>query len=349
MLAWLKSKFSEKRSYSNLILSALESAVATQAANVAQSAAVEAVGGLLARSLSSAKVDAPAWLRDAISPSWLAQVGRELIRGGEHLSLVRMNAEGDVNLLPSSNWDWSGAPDERGWRARVTTSGPSGSITREVGREGVVFIQWARLALEPHRGYSPASLANLAARAAAEAEKSLGDEASGPISQLLSVPDGHGGDDEEFGGLRADIAKARGKALLLETTAGGYGDRGGSPHRDWVAARLGPNPPESLVKLASDTFSRLVASCGASVSLFTDADGTAQREAWRRWHLSSVLPVAGLIEAELLARFETSVRFNFDMYATDLAGRAQAFQKLVAGGVAVNEALQVSGLLAGDE
>ena len=123
----------------------------------------------------------------------------------------------------------------------------------------------------------------------------------------------------------------------------------GAPQRDWMASRLGPNPPESLVRLASDTFARLTAACGASVSLFTDADGIAQREAWRRWHLSSVLPVAGLIKAELSARFESSVRFNFDMYATDLQGRAQAFQKMVQGGVEPVEALQVSGLLAEDE
>ena len=78
----------------------------------------------------------------------------------------------------------------------------------------------------------------------------------------------------------------------------------GVPQRDWMASRFGPNPPESLVRLANDTFARLTAACGASVSLFTDADGTAQREAWWRWHLSSVLPVAGLIETELSARID---------------------------------------------
>ena len=123
----------------------------------------------------------------------------------------------------------------------------------------------------------------------------------------------------------------------------------GAPQRDWIASRLGPNPPESLVRLASDTFARLTAACGASVSLFTDADGTAQREAWRRWHLSSVLPVAGLIEAELSARFEVGIRFGFDMYATDIAGRAMAFQKLVAGGMSVEKAASVSGVLMSDD
>lgn len=346
MLAWLKNKFSEKRNYSNQILSAFEASAAT---NVAQSAAIEATSGLLARSLGSAQVSGSVWLEKAITPAWLGQVGREIIRSGEHLSVIDMNNEGVVRLTPAFSFDWHGDVHEDDWQVRATTTGPSFSVTKMLSRDEVIYVQWARLSLEPHRGRSPSTLANLAARAAAETEKSLGDESTGPIAQILTVPDGHGGDDDEFGGLRGDIAKARGKALLLETTAGGYGDRGGSPHRDWVAARLGPNPPEALVRLAGDTFARLCAACGASVSLFTDADGTAQREAWRRWHLSTVLPVAGLIEAELSARFETSIQLNFDMYATDLAGRAQAFQKLVAGGMEVEKAAAVSGVLMGDE
>ena len=57
------------------------------------------------------------------------------------------------------------------------------------------------------------------------------------------------------------------------------------------------------------------------MSLFTDADGTAQPEAWRRWHLGTVAP---------------------------LAGRGSAFKALVTGGVAVTQALATSGLLADD-
>ena len=57
------------------------------------------------------------------------------------------------------------------------------------------------------------------------------------------------------------------------------------------------------------------------MSLFADADATAQREVWRRWHLGTVAP---------------------------LAGRGCAFKALVAGGVAVIQALATSGLLAED-
>ena len=61
-----------------------------------------------------------------------------------------------------------------------------------------------------------------------------------------------------------------------------------------------------------------------------------------------MLPLARILEAELSGKLEADVRLTFDNYPLDLAGRAQAFQKLVAGGVPVSEALATAGLLADD-
>ena len=105
-------------------------------------------------------------------------------------------------------------------------------------------------------------------------------------------------------------------------------------------------PPPGMVEVAQQAFERVLAATGTPPSLFLDSDGTSQREAVRRWHLGTVLPLARLLEYELSAKLESPVRLRFDNYPMDLAGRAQALQKLVAGGVAVNEALAVSGLLA---
>ena len=66
----------------------------------------------------------------------------------------------------------------------------------------------------------------------------------------------------------------------------------------------------------------------------------------RQWHLGTVRPLARLLETELSEKLDAPVRLRFDNYPLDLAGRAQAFQKLVAGGVAVSEALVTAGLLA---
>ena len=344
MLAWLKKR-PEKRSYSDAILAAFESAATTKAANAAATAATEAVAGLLARTLAGAEVTAPPWAMRALSPAWLAQVAREIVRTGEHLSLMGFDAGGDLVFVPSGHWYWRGPVHERDWYATVTVFGPSDSVTRTVGRDEAVFLQWSRLATEPHYGRSPGRLASLAAKAAAEVEKSLGDEAGGPIAQILTVPEGADADSDELSGIRSQIATARGKALVMETTQGGYGDRASAPARDWIGSRLGPNPPQGLVMLAEGVFSRLVAASGASVALFADSDGTAQREALRRWHLCTVLPVAKIVERELSERLDADIRFRFDGYALDLQARSASIKKLVDSGMPLKEALSIVGLL----
>ena len=99
---------------------------------------------------------------------------------------------------------------------------------------------------------------------------------------------------------RPILRGARGKALLLETVAAGWGDgRSAAPQRDWQASRLGPTPPESMVRVRSDAFEAVLAATGTPPSLFVDSDGTSQREAVRRWHMGTVEPLAKLLEEEL--------------------------------------------------
>ena len=187
------------------------------------------------------------------------------------------------------------------------------------------------------------------ARVQGEAERSIADEAVGPLAQLLAVHQDGGNPDDDgdtFAGLRADIARARGKALLVDHTAAGWGDgRTGAPQRDWQASRLGPMMPDAMVRVADAAFARMVAACAASVSLFTDADGTAQREALRRWHMGTVVPLARLLEHELTMRLEIAVRLRFDPYPLDVRGRAAGLAKVVQGGVNIEQALVASGLL----
>ena len=304
---------------------------------------------------------APDFVRAAVTPHWLSQVGRSLIREGASLSVIRMDAaSGQVDLVPAAFWNFEsidvpGAELERDWNCRVTTYGPSSSYTRLLPCEQIVFIRWGTSPGTRYRGQGPTSWAHLTARLHGEAERSLADETAGPIAQLLPIPDGQDGgddgDDDPLAMLKVDIAKARGKALLLETTAAGYGEgMASAPRKDWISSRLGPNPPPAgMVQLAEQAFSRMLAACGVPPALFEGgADGTAQREALRRWHMNTVIPLARILQHELTARLETSVKLKFDGYPLDLQARASTFQKLVAGGTSVNEALTISGLLTDD-
>jgi len=361
MMRWPWQK-PEKRSgggYTDAIVSALEGAAAAKVADVSATAAIESAAGALSRAFMAAQVEGPDWIQETIAPVWLGQVGRSLIREGASLSVIVMDREGQIELVPAAHWTFENhdpantqGENEASWHARVTTYGPSTSHTRLVSRTRLIFARWGTSPGTRYRGQGPTSWASLTARLQGEAERSLADEAQGPLAQLLTVPQdgGDGGDDDPLAMLKADITGARGKALLVETVMAGWAEgRAAAPQKDWQQNRLGPIPPDSMVNVSKDAFARMLAACGCSPAMFDDSDGTAKREALRQWHLGTVLPLARMLEVELTDKLEAPVKLVFDNYPLDLAGRAQSFQKLVAGGVAVNEALQISGLLAGDE
>ena len=315
------------------IISAL---IGAQAAGTTQqasaTAAVEAAAGALSRAFMAATVEGPPNVVEAVSPRTLAQIGRDLVRVGESLHIVRYMC-GRLRLIPCSTWYWEGGADPSTWLATCTAYGPSGSSTWRVPMDSVVYVAWGSPTARPFHGLSPSSWSAETSRVMANAERSLADEAGGPLAQLLPVPqDGGDGDadTDPLAGLKNDIKDAAGKALLVETTAAGWGEGAvAAPRADWKQSRLGPMPPESMVRLADSAFSRVLAAAGVPPSLFVDdADGTAQREGLRRYHMGVVVPMARLLEVELTEKLGAAVRLTFDRYPLDMISRATVFAKL---------------------
>ena len=338
--------------YSTLVSRMIAAQAGGQTVHATRTAAVEAAAGALSRAFAAATVEGPEWTREAVTPRILGQIGRDLVRVGETLHALRMDGKGRIRLIPCSTWYFEGEADPDGWTCTATAYGPSGSSTWRLPWASVVFASWGSPTTRPYHGLPPTGWASDTARLSAAAERTLADEAAGPLAQLIAIPQdgGDSGEDDPLAMLKSDIAAAKGKALLLETTAAGW-DQGrvGAPQRDWSASRLGPNPPAGLVEARRDAFLAVLAACGTPPDLFAPADGTAQREALRRWHMGTVVPLARMLEHELSAKLDAPIRLRFDGYPLDLQARAATFQKLVAGGVAVTEALATSGLLAGED
>ena len=185
---WQTEKRDSGGTYSDAVLRLLEQQAAGTAASTTSTAAVEAASGLLARSFASARVDAPEWAVSAVSGEFLSQVGRDLVRRGQSMHVIRVNSAGMVRLIPASSWHFEGSDDPDTWRVRVSTSGPSTSVTRNIPYTGVVFIRWGSEASTPYTGVSPMSWASSTARLQSEVERALGDEASGPVAQLIPYP-----------------------------------------------------------------------------------------------------------------------------------------------------------------
>ena len=348
--------------YSDSIVAAIEAQASAKVADASSTAAIEAAAGALSRSFLAAEVEGAPWVRQVVQPTWLAQVGRSLVREGASLSVIVMDGDGAPELVPASFWNFEnvnpGAQEgerESTWQARVTTYGPSTSYTRLVSRDRLVFVRWGTSPGTRYRGQGPTSWAHTTARLQGEAERSLADEVRGPLAQLLTTPEGADTDSDDdsdpWAAVRANLAAARGGLALLETVVSGGGDGpSAAPRRDWEPRRLGPAPPDAMVAVSQAAFARMLAACGVPPVLFDPAaPATAIKESLRVWHMGTVIPLARLLEHELSARLDTSIRLRFDSYAKDQMSRSTVFAKLMgAEGMTVDKALAIAGLLEND-
>ena len=123
--------------------------------------------------------------------------------------------------------------------------------------------------------------------------------------------------------------------------------RPGSGARDGLEATAHRAGPPTL---RSDAALAVLDACGVPRALVSAEDGTAQREAWRRFVMGSVEPVARMVAMELGHKLDSpDLRFTFEsLWAHDLAGRAQAFKGMVAAGMDLERAVALSGLAIGD-
>ena len=228
-------------------------------------------------------------------------------------------------------------------------NGPSEAATLYRPWASVVFVSWGCLTGRAFAGRGPLAWAHTSARLQSEAERSLADEAGGPVAQMVAVPQdgGDGSGNDPLAELKSDLRTARGRALLLETTAAGWGEgRGAAPMRDWRPERLGPNPPASLEAVMGRGFMEVLAACGVPPGLFLEVDGTAQRKSYRRFFSLTVEPLAGLLAGELSAKLEAEISLGFSgRFAADLAGRARAFQSMVGSGMDLAKAAGLAGLM----
>ena len=308
-------------------------------------AALEAAVALYSRAFSAVKLS-PAV--PALSPGCLALIARNLIRRGEDVHALMLDG-GAIRLQPIGSWDVRGGPRESDWWYRVDEFGPSGNLTHFVPSASVLHCRYAVDSARPWYGIGPLGWARATGTLAANLETRLGEEAGGAVGHVLPVPQdgGDGGDDDPLASLKTDLAAAKGRTLLAETTAAGYGEgRAAAPAADWKPQRFGASPPAALPSLRTDAGMSVLSACGVPVSLITAADGTSQRESWRRFVMGSVEPLLAIVGEEIERKLETRVKFDLSsLWAHDLAGRASSFKGMVSAGMDPAKAAALSGLM----
>ena len=346
-MRWPWQRRETRASFTDAIVAALYAGAAgTGTRDALATAALEAVASLYAGAFARAKVepDVP-----AVTPAVLALIARGLVRRGESLHLIE--AEGGALMLrPVGSWDVRGGHDPATWWARCDLFGPSGNVTRFVPHEAVIHCKYAVDPSRPWLGVGPLQWAESTAALAGRMEAGLADEAGAPAAQLVPIPSdgGSGGDDDPLAKLKSDIAAARGKALLVETTSAGWGQgQGGAPRADWRQSRIGAEWPDVLRATRGEVFEHVAHACNLpAVLLDSRAEGTAQREALRRWVHLAVEPMGALVAAELAAKLDVSgLTLDFSpLMASDLAGKARAIKGLVEAGLELPAATAIAGL-----
>ena len=83
-------------------------------------------------------------MQQAVSPTFLAQVGRDLVRSaGIAIHVIRVSDMGKAILLPCSSWHFEGDADPDTWMVRATVFGPSSSSqTWLLPYSSVIFVKW---------------------------------------------------------------------------------------------------------------------------------------------------------------------------------------------------------------
>ena len=319
-------------------------------ADPSATAALEAASGAVGRAFATAEIQ-PAV--PALDPTVLHEIGRSLIRHGELVFAIDVDRDTGLMLQRASDWSVAGRYDEMTWTYRATFSGPTRQTTRTITGAGVVHPRYATHASEPHRGLSPLEFAAATGRLLGAAEDALADEAGGPRGTVIPVPSVSGSDDDEnvLAGLSDAIRRLGGSLRLVETVAAAWGEgRGQAPQQDWTPKRIGAAPPSGLISLRSDAAVAVLAACGCPPDLFSAGGQAASRESFRRFLHATIVPLSELVLRELRVKLDMpDLRFNFDrLFASDLAGRARAFGSMVNGGLPLEQAAALSGLLVDD-
>ena len=93
----------------------------------------------------------------------------------------------------------------------------------------------------------------------------------------------------------------------------------------------------------------IYAACGFNAALWGGSQAASVREAWRLALFGVLSPLGRLVQAELQDKLEDSVTLSWqELRASDLSGRARAFQSMVGAGMEVERAAGLAGLMVDD-
>ncbi len=332
-------------SYTDALVAALIRQARGRTAGTAlttETGALESAAGLVGRAFMACEVSGDPVHVAALSPQVMEMIGRALLRRGD--AVFYLDTSDGLHLLPAQTHSIDGGPMPSSWTYDLTLAGPGQLRTlRPVQAEGVLHFRYGCDVETPWRGNAPLGVARAIGDLVAEATTYLTQESSKPRGAFLGTP--KDGADETISQLRADVKTAAGALLFVESQDEEW-EGGGKATGGWNVKHFGPTVGAGMVEVAKMARAEALAALGLNEALFGGADSAALREAWRLALFSLIAPLGHLVESELRAKIDPGISLSWtELRASDLAGRARAWQSLVKGGMDLREASAIAGLM----
>ena len=189
---------------------------------------------------------------------------------------------------------------------------------------------------QPWRGCSPLASSEATASVLREVERSLSEEHSGPVGNLIGVPDPAGSTE-----IANAIAALKGKAILTEAGDLVLAGEAGNQKTVWKPNRVGPQPAVGTAATRESVERSLLAAGGVPAALVLG--GSDYRDSWRAFLAGVIAPTAKLVSAEL-ARMKLDPKIDFAaIMSSDLQARARAYGALTKGGMSDEDARRICG------
>ena len=249
-----------------------------------------------------------------VTPQLLGRIGHDIVSRGESVALL----EGEpITIRPAVSYSVAGGSgDPRRWTYKADVSTPSSTVSYTVPAEGIIHAVFFPDQRNPYRGASPVSDCH-SANLLAEIEVFLTREGRLPSTRILGV--GRPLNSEQRDTLQRSIVTS------------GYGILSGQSHEVDATRKieLGPQIPSFVRELRADLVNELCFLCAIPPELIVNGSGASDREAFRRFIFSTLVPWGEILSSELSAKLETEITLDFDKLAQgDILSRSRAFKSL---------------------
>ena len=311
-------------------------------AQASRIAVVEACINLIANCFKQSTISAGIYTR-ALKKDLLSSMIRRMLDSGESLAVMEME-DNQLTLNQAVGWNVTGnVSNPSKWKYQVEVATPSGGRTITTSGLGVIHFRYVSEPENPYRGFSPLYLMQKTAGTLFEIDSRFDEEAQTSTGQILSMTMEANAEDTQEDWLHHYRYLSRMKGgIFVERQNRERGSQMNFAGR----TRVGPEFALNQVYLRDRLNADIAAAFGVPIELLiADGEGTATREAFRRFVLTTIQPLASMLAEELSLKLDASVAFSFDsLRSSDLQGIARAIKALVDSGKSLDEAMALAGL-----